>query len=54
MTKRILSFLMALMLLCGIASIAAAEEPVTLTIATTRRTTDITIPIICCSFLIIF
>ena len=42
MTKRILSFLMALMLLCGIASIAAAEEPVTLTIATTRRTTDIT------------
>lgn len=42
MTKRILSFLMALMLLCGIASIAAAEEPATLTIATTRRTTDIT------------
>ena len=39
MTKRILSFLMALMLLCGIASIAAAEEPATLTIATTRRTT---------------
>ena len=28
MTKRILSFLMALMLLCGIASIAAADPPI--------------------------
>lgn len=42
MTKRVLSFLMALMLLCGISSIAAAEEPVTMSIVTTRRTTDIT------------
>ena len=42
MTKRVLSFLMALMLLCGISSIAAAEEPVTMSIATVRRTTDIT------------
>ena len=40
--KKIVALLVALMLLCGIASIAAAEEPVTLTIATTRRTTDIT------------
>ena len=40
--KKIVALLVALMLLCGISSIAAAEEPVTMSIVTTRRTTDIT------------